>query len=75
MMSSSDNEIGGLQNDVLNAVSADDSSYLKLIEEIKNGAKGAESFQSKKAYQPPAVSTSTLGTWEKHTKGRSSVCY
>lgn len=69
-MSSSDNGTGGFNDDVLNAVPADDSSYLKLIEEIKNGAKAAESFQSKKAYQPPAVSTSTLGTWEKHTKGR-----
>ena len=40
-MFSSDNGIGGFHDDVLNAVPADDASSLKLIEEIKNRAKGS----------------------------------
>jgi tetratricopeptide (TPR) repeat protein len=39
-MFSSDNTIGGFHNDVLNATPADDESALKLIDEIKNRAKG-----------------------------------
>ena len=40
-MFSSDNGIGGFHNDVLEAVPVDDESALKLIEEIKNRAKGS----------------------------------
>ena len=40
-MFSSDNGIGGFHNDVLDAVPVDDESSLKLIEEIKNRAKGS----------------------------------
>lgn len=38
--------------------------FRKMMEEAEAGV-----FQSKKVFQPPAVSTKTLGTWEKHTKG------
>ena len=38
--------------------------FRKMVEEAETGV-----GQSKKTFQPPAVSTSTLGTWEKHTKG------
>lgn len=40
-MFSSDNSIGGFHDDVLNAVPTDEESSLKLIEEIKNRAKGS----------------------------------
>ena len=45
-MFSSDNSIGGFHNDVLDAVPIDDESSLKLIEEIKNRAKGSISSQN-----------------------------
>lgn len=45
-MFSSDNSIGGFHNDVLDAVPIDDKSSLKLIEEIKNRAKGSISSQN-----------------------------
>ena len=40
-MFTSDNGIGGFHDDVLNAVPSDEASSLKLIEEIKNRAKGS----------------------------------
>ena len=45
-MFSSDNSIGGFHNDVLDAVPIDDESSMKLIEEIKNRAKGSISSQN-----------------------------
>ena len=40
-MFSSDNSIGGFHDDVLNATPSDEASSLRLIEEIKNRAKGS----------------------------------
>lgn len=54
-MFSSDNSIGGFHNDVLNAVPVDDESALKLIEEIKNRAKGCISSHN----YPGAISLYT----------------
>ena len=45
-MFSSDSGIGGFHNDVLNAFPTDDDSALKLVEEIKNRAKGCISSQN-----------------------------
>lgn len=45
-MFASDNGIGGFHNDVLNAFPTDDESALKLVEEIKNRAKGCISSQN-----------------------------
>lgn len=42
--------------------------FRKMMEEAEAGV-----FQSKKVFQPPAVSTKTLGTWEKHTKGTKQM--
>lgn len=42
--------------------------FRKMMEEAESGV-----FQSKKVFQPPAVSTKTLGTWEKHTKGTKQL--
>jgi hypothetical protein len=42
--------------------------FRKMMEEAEAGV-----FQSKKVFQPPAVSTKTLGTWEKHTKGAKQL--
>lgn len=49
----------------ISAKSNDD--FRKIMEEAEAGV-----FQSKKVFQPPAVSTKTLGTWEKHTKGTNN---
>lgn len=54
-MFSSDNSIGGFHNDVLNAVPVDDESAMKLIEEIKNRAKGSISSHN----YPGAISLYT----------------
>lgn len=47
----------------VNTKSNDD--FRTMMEEAEAGV-----FQSKKLFQPTAVATNTLGTWEKHTKGK-----
>ena len=46
--------------------SKSNDDFRTIMEEAETGI-----FTTKKAFIPPAVSTKSLGTWEKHTKGVS----
>lgn len=83
-MSGESNEVGGMDVDekfkLLSAKAVEgthdtiNESRIKSNDDFRKMMDEAEAgvFQSKKTFQPPAVSTTTLGTWEKHTKGRSA---